>query len=107
MRYQVVSHDPDWRRSYAAEAGLIAPALTSMMVTLHHIGSTAVPNIAAKPIIDIQVSVADVRVSVNGDKATVKFRQDYKSATLNSSAGKTLVMIKSGGKWLIQQERVG
>ncbi len=55
----------------------------------------------------IQVSVADVRVTVNGDKATVKFRQDYKSATLNSSAGKTLVLIKSGGKWLIQQERVG
>ncbi|MBK9445728.1 MAG: nuclear transport factor 2 family protein [Betaproteobacteria bacterium] len=55
----------------------------------------------------IQVSVADVKVSLNGDKATVKFRQDYKSATLNSSAGKTLVLIRVGGKWLIQQERVG
>jgi tetratricopeptide (TPR) repeat protein len=55
----------------------------------------------------IQVSVADVKVSLNGDKATVKFRQDYKSATLNSSAGKTLVLIRAGGKWLIQQERVG
>jgi tetratricopeptide (TPR) repeat protein len=55
----------------------------------------------------ISVAVADVKVTVNGDKATVKFRQDYKSASLNSSAGKTLVMIRSGGKWLIQQERVG
>lgn len=55
----------------------------------------------------IQVGVADIKVSLNGDKATVKFRQDYKSATLNSSAGKTLVLIRAGGKWLIQQERVG
>jgi tetratricopeptide (TPR) repeat protein len=55
----------------------------------------------------IQVSVAEIKVSLNGDKATVKFRQDYKSATLNSSAGKTLVLIRAGGKWLIQQERVG
>ncbi len=55
----------------------------------------------------ISVSVADIKVTINGDKATVKFRQDYKSASLNSSAGKTLIMIRSGGKWLIQQERVG
>jgi tetratricopeptide (TPR) repeat protein len=55
----------------------------------------------------IQVSVDDVKVTVNGDKATVKFRQNYKSASLNSSAGKTLVLIRSGSKWLIQQERVG
>jgi murein L,D-transpeptidase YafK len=55
----------------------------------------------------ISVSVSDIKVSVNGDRATVKFRQDYKSASLNSSAGKTLVMIRVGDKWLIQQERVG
>lgn len=55
----------------------------------------------------IQVGVDDFKVSISGDKATVKFRQSYKSATLNSSAGKTLVLIRVGGKWLIQQERVG
>lgn len=55
----------------------------------------------------ISVAIADIKITVNGDKATVKFRQDYKSASLNSSAGKTLVLIRVGGKWLIQQERVG
>ncbi|MFC5300664.1 tetratricopeptide repeat protein [Azospira restricta] len=55
----------------------------------------------------IQVSVDDLKVSVDGNKATVKFRQNYKSATLSSSAGKTLVLIRAGSKWLIQQERVG
>ena len=55
----------------------------------------------------IQVSVDDVRVSIVNDKATVKFRQSYVSSSLKSSTGKTLVLVKSGNKWLIQQERVG
>ncbi len=55
----------------------------------------------------LQVSVDDIKVSIAGDKATVKFRQHYVSATLKSSASKTLVFVKSGSKWLIQQERVG
>ena len=55
----------------------------------------------------LQVSVDDIKVSLAGDKATVRFRQHYVSATLKSSANKTVVFVKSGGKWLIQQERVG
>lgn len=55
----------------------------------------------------LQVSVDDIKVSIDGDKATVRFRQHYTSATLKSSAGKTVVFVKTGGKWLIQQERVG
>ena len=55
----------------------------------------------------LQVTVDDVRVSIANDKATVKFRQSYVSSSLKSSTGKTLVFVKSGSKWLIQQERVG
>ena len=52
----------------------------------------------------LQVSVYEINVAVVGDQATVRFRQHYSSATLKSSASKTLVFVKSGGKWLIQQE---
>ncbi|MBP7202133.1 MAG: tetratricopeptide repeat protein [Propionivibrio sp.] len=55
----------------------------------------------------LQVSVDDVRISITNDKATVKFRQSYVSSSLKSSTGKTLILVKSGNKWLIQQERVG
>ncbi len=56
----------------------------------------------------INVDVESLRVTMDGnDKATVKFRQNYKSANLKSSSGKTLVMVRQDGKWLIQQERVG
>ena len=55
----------------------------------------------------IQVGVENLRVSVDGDKATAKFRQHYRSATLKTSQNKTLVLVRQDGKWLIQQERVG
>jgi tetratricopeptide (TPR) repeat protein len=55
----------------------------------------------------LHVSVDDIRTTVAGDKATVRFRQHYESASLKTSASKTLVFVRSGSKWLIQQERVG
>ena len=55
----------------------------------------------------LQVSVDSIKVSIAGDKATVKFRQHYNSATLKTSASKTIIFVKSGNRWLIQQERVG
>jgi tetratricopeptide (TPR) repeat protein len=56
----------------------------------------------------IEVGRDKLSIKLEGsDKAVVRFRQNYKSASFNSSSGKTLVMIKHDGKWLIQQERVG
>ena len=52
----------------------------------------------------ISVSVDTPVVTINGDKATAKFRQHYKATGLSSSTTKTLVMVRSGSKWLIQEE---
>ena len=56
----------------------------------------------------IAVSVDDVRVTPEGaDRATARFRQNYRSATLKIASGKALLMVRQDGRWLIQQERVG
>jgi tetratricopeptide (TPR) repeat protein len=56
----------------------------------------------------IKVDVVDLRVSVNGDQATARFRQVYASDTLSTSSRKTLTLVRSGqGKWMIKQEAVG
>jgi tetratricopeptide (TPR) repeat protein len=55
----------------------------------------------------IEVGRDKLAIKIEGDSATVRFRQSYKSAGFNSSSGKTLVMVKRDGKWQIQQERVG
>ncbi|BAO29116.1 nuclear transport factor 2 family protein [Sulfuritalea hydrogenivorans] len=55
----------------------------------------------------IQVSYENLRIAVDGETATVKFRQHYKSASLKTSSNKVLLMGKRDGKWQILQERVG
>jgi len=56
----------------------------------------------------IAVQVADLRVSVNGDKAEAHFKQTYESDTLTTAGHKTLGLVRSpSGKWLIKQESVG
>lgn len=46
-------HDSAWATAFAREASAIADALPDLPITLHHIGSTAVPGIVAKPVIDM------------------------------------------------------
>ena len=56
----------------------------------------------------IEVEVASPKVSFEGkNRAIVSFKQHYRSGSLNVSGNKTLVMVKNGDKWLIQQERAG
>ena len=55
----------------------------------------------------IQVSYENLKISVDGDTATAKFRQHYKSANLKTSSNKVLQFGKRDGKWQILQERVG
>ena len=55
----------------------------------------------------IQVSYENLKVSIDGDTATAKFRQHYKSANLKTSSSKVLQLGKRDGKWQILQERVG
>lgn len=49
----VVAHDPGWPEAFLAEAGAIRQALPDIALVLHHIGSTAIPGILAKPVIDL------------------------------------------------------
>jgi ketosteroid isomerase-like protein len=56
----------------------------------------------------IEVEVGSPKVKFeDGKRATVTFRQHYKSGPMDVTSTKTLVMVKNGDKWLIQQERVG
>ncbi|MBC3861648.1 tetratricopeptide repeat protein [Undibacterium jejuense] len=55
----------------------------------------------------INVKLESIKVSVDDNEATVKFRQIYTSDQLTANSRKTLVMIKQDGKWQIKQERAG
>src|SRR5262249_40514393 len=55
----VADPDPAWPRRYEDLADRIRQALGRRMLQLEHVGSTSVPGLAAKPIIDIDLTVAD------------------------------------------------
>ena len=55
----------------------------------------------------ITVQVESPQVTLNGNTATVKFRQIYLSDRLKANTRKTLVLEKRGGKWQIRQESTG
>lgn len=59
-KVEVVPYDPAWPRLFASEAASLAALLGDELVEIHHIGSTAVPGLAAKPIIDILPVVRDI-----------------------------------------------
>jgi tetratricopeptide (TPR) repeat protein len=55
----------------------------------------------------IEVGIESPKVSISGDNAaSVSFRQIYRSDVIKTSGTKTLVMVKTNGKWLIHEERV-
>lgn len=56
----------------------------------------------------ISVKLSDLKVEIQGeDTAKVRLRQNYKSDRLSSTTSKTLILKKSGGRWLIHEERTG
>jgi GrpB-like predicted nucleotidyltransferase (UPF0157 family) len=61
----VVDYDPLWPEKFQKHAGLIAQALGLKALCIEHVGSTSVPGLAAKPIVDIVVVVEN-----SGDEAS-------------------------------------
>jgi len=56
---RILDYDPEWPRTFEAHAKGIVAALGARALRVEHIGSTSVPGLAAKPIVDILVVVAD------------------------------------------------
>ncbi len=60
MLVEVVPYDPQWKTAFEAESQQIVKALAKNLVVIHHIGSTAIPHIYAKPVIDFLIEVKDI-----------------------------------------------
>jgi len=55
----IVDYDPHWPEKFQKHATIVSQALSSKALVIEHVGSTSVPWLAAKPIIDIDVIVED------------------------------------------------
>ena len=63
VRVEVVPYDPAWPSRFAAERASLTTAVGSFFTDLEHIGSTSVPGLRAKPIIDMMAAVATLSES--------------------------------------------
>jgi GrpB-like predicted nucleotidyltransferase (UPF0157 family) len=57
---QLVDYDPDWPRIFHQLRDQIWPSVRDVAVAIEHVGSTSVPGMAAKPVIDMDVVIATV-----------------------------------------------
>ncbi len=57
----VIPYDPRWPEQYVEERTRLSQALGDVAQRIEHNGSTSVPGLAAKPVIDIQISVVDLQ----------------------------------------------
>lgn len=54
----VVEYDPAWASEFEAISGVLARALGPLATAIHHVGSTSIPGMCAKPVLDIDIELA-------------------------------------------------
>lgn len=57
---ELVPHDQEWPRHFSAAADWLRGLLAGKVLAIDHIGSTSIPDMPAKPLIDIDVTLADL-----------------------------------------------
>ena len=55
----IEDYDPAWADRFAAASSLLGEALSGLIIAIEHVGSTSVPGLPAKPIIDIDLLIED------------------------------------------------
>ena len=110
MPITIQPYDPSWPLRFEREAEAIRNALGALALRVDHIGSTAVPGLPAKDIVDIQVSVASLEPGAVYraplERAGYIFRPDddpqHRFFKRDGSDGRRLVNIhvcEAGGEW--------
>lgn len=61
-KIEVVDYNPDWAFRFALEKRGLQQLLGSLAIRIEHIGSTSVPGLCAKPVLDIAIEVSDLTV---------------------------------------------
>ena len=56
---EILDYDPEWPRRYAREEARIRSVLGERAIRIEHVGSTSVPGLPAKPVVDVALAVPD------------------------------------------------
>lgn len=77
-KVEVVPYNPDWSRLFEVESAQMKLALGENCIAVHHVGSTAVPGLCAKPKIDMILVVKDMKSILEDlEKMGYEFRGEF------------------------------
>jgi len=100
-RLELVPCDPAWPERFAREGGRIAAAIGSHAIQLEHVGSTAVPGLLAKPVIDIGVAVRSLAAAYACIEPLQALGYEYRGMHGDDPARRYYVL-NGGGRRLVQ-----
>ena len=75
---ELVPHDPEWARLFANEKKLLTETFGDIIVAIEHVGSTAIPDISAKPIIDMDVGIKSLESSAEMKEKFEQLGYEYR-----------------------------
>ncbi len=87
MEVRIADYDPAWASEFASIGATLRRALGDLALRIDHIGSTSIVGLGAKPIIDVQVSVAALEPEGLELFGSVKRRTSMGCKELESNAG--------------------
>ena len=100
----IVPYKLSWPAEFTAIGAEVRAALGKTALAVHHIGSTSVPGLAAKDVIDIQVTVADLDASLSPlENAGFTLRDNI--CRDHAPPGKALVPSELEKRYFTRQER--
>lgn len=94
-KIELVIHDSDWKNQYIKEKELINEILSEYIVDIQHIGSTSIPQLKAKPIIDICVGILSFE-SID-QIISIMARNDYRFLPNHGSEDRYLFIKSDNG----------
>jgi GrpB-like predicted nucleotidyltransferase (UPF0157 family) len=98
-KVEVLPYNPDWKRQFTSEAQIIQQALNEQVVRIHHIGSTAIPGISAKPTIDLLPEV--LAIEALDACSSIMEELGYEARGENGIPGRHYFVKKDGEKHLV------
>lgn len=76
-RVELVDHDPRWAGLYEQERDRLSGVFDGRVVAIEHIGSTSVPDLCAKPIVDVLVGLEELELTDDQIAAMERLGYDY------------------------------
>src|SRR4051812_9543004 len=86
----LVPHNPEWKNLYQQEAIVLTDIFGDEMVSIDHFGSTAIPWIKAKPVIDIVVQIKSEPDDLSQEILNKLTEQNYRERVFNDGVARRM-----------------